>query len=426
MKRVLSILVISLITMGAIQKAKAIEPTIREHFPITAAALAPAESEWHAALAPQFFYWFNKPENVDKFLINYAGLAIGDKSYYHYFQYPELQRKLIKEEFERNYKKELSYEEIAQIIKTAEIRPLEKDFAKHYGVLRIADKLNSEGKREYQFVTRNPYQKGVPIGEKGGYVPEYNELGAYQGDWCFAPVSCANLTYSLIKFGEPDGPYKPKKADTVFLKETIVEKTVEKQPINYYFGDTSKPSATATATATCNTCPSTVKPAEENHSCAHTHSCTCSNTKKNDGLTTGKIILGTAVGTTIGTVAGNVITRVFFPQPPVILNGGGGVYSNGGWQTPPIVYGNGGQGGAWDSPTNTNGGTTTTGGGGGTYGNTWFQNVSGLWQNNLTGQTLAAGETPTSLTAKEATSKTTASTATAAQPVQTDPNAVSY
>lgn len=423
MKRVLSILAILLITVGPIQNAKAIDPTIYRHFPVTTAALAPAESEWHAALAPQFFYWFNKPENKGRFLITYAGLAIGDESYYHYFQYPELQRELIKEEFQRNYKKELSYEEIAQIIKTAEIRPLEKDFAKHYGVLRIADKLNSAGKRKWQFVTRDPYQKGVPIGEKNGYIPEYDELGAYQGDWCFAPVSCANLTYSLISFGEPDDGYKPKRVDSIVIEKPVFVPVPQPYPV---YIDTNKPAATATATATCNTCPPATPAPKPDESMGH-HHCdgTCKVTKK-DGKEWHEGALGKLVIATGGTVLGNWIWDKINPNRRVIVNNGGGVYSNGGWQTPPIVYGNTGQGqgGSWDTPTNTNGGTTPTGG---PYGNTWFRNPNGVFQNTLTGQTLAPGENPPPPNpAANGTATRTTATTTAAQPVQTDPNAVSY
>ncbi len=417
MKKILSALAFLAITLSAIHtKATTIDPTIRKHFPITTAALAPAESEWHAALAPQFFYWFNRPENVHKFLPTYAGLAIGDKAYYHYFQYPELQRELIKQEFQRNYKKELSYEEIADIIKTADIRPLEKDFAKHYGVLRIADKLNSAGKRPFQFVTRDRYQKDVPIEEKGGYVPKYDELGAYQGDWCFAPVSCANLTYSLISFGEPDGGYKPKKADTVFLKtETIIEK----QPIIYYVGDTSKPSATATATATCNTCPPATPAPKPDESVGHHHCDGKCKVIEKDGKVWHETLAGKIFLQTTTTVLGNVLTRVFFPQRQVVLNGGGVGFPNQ-WpgQTGPVVYGNDGQGGSADVPTNAPGGT---------WGNGWFTNANGVFQNSLTGQTLAPGETPENLTANTVpNTRTIATTVSTAQPVQTYSGQVSY
>lgn len=412
MKRVPFILVILLITVGAIQNAKAIDPTIRKHFPITAAILAPSESEWHAGIVPLYFEYFSNPLNKHTFKPTYAAYIRGDKRVYHYFSYAEAQRELIIKRIQLFWGPKTD-EEIARIIETAEIRKIPDGIENEFAFLRLK-------KGRWQSVPRTRYWEGRKL--EDGRVIKFDELGLYQGDFLIVSLSCVNLADPLKPFGEPDGPYKPEKRDTVWgFKETILKEIIAEKPI---YKDTSGVTQTNTQVVKIeieDKRQSGTTTEQQNH-----HHCdgSCKVTKK-DGKEWHDGALGKFAIATGGTILGNWIWDKINPNRRVIVNNGGGVYSNGGWQTPPIVYGNTGQGqgGSNDTPIITGGGTTTTGG----YPNTWFQNVSGLWQNRVTGQTLVAGETPENLipaTRTGTTTRTTTTTSTA-QPVTTAAGAIS-
>ena len=362
MKKVPFILAILLITVGAIQSAKAIDPTIRKHFPITAAVLAPAESEWHAGIVPGYFEHFSNPKNVNTFKPTYAAFIRGDKSVYHYFWYPEAQRELIKKRIQLIWGPKTD-EEIVQIIETAEIRKIPDGVENDFAFFRLKKDM-------WEAVTRERYWKGRKLDD--GRTIKFDELGLYQGQMLIVSLSCANLTYPLSPLGESDGPYK--KPDPVIVTKEIIREVPVEKLVYVPVPDTTRPSATAIATATCNTCPPAAAPAPkpddeviDNH-----HHCTgsCREIQRDRKVwheTGGGKVLIAVIGGAAGGWAYERATR----NRRVIVNGGGVGHPNT-WpgQTGP-VYGNTGQGqgGSWDTPVNT-GGTTT---GGTQYPNTWFR-----------------------------------------------------
>lgn len=336
-----------------------VDPTIKKYFPQTTFLLAgdnPKPSRWAAALVNPYFYQFNKPGMYTQARTLYAGLARGDAGSMLYFENPELQRTLMQRVFTKEYHRTLSFEEIATLIETSEIKRIPDDMESRFAVLRI----DREIPNGWEFCPRKPYRYQQPITHRNGFKPGEDEMGLWQGDLLIAPISCLNLALAIGTFDEPEELYKK---DTVYQDRIIEkEKIVVKKETDTVYGTVIK---------------------NENHNGSdNTNSCGCPNPnppaapaqpKKVWHETLGGKILVQTGTTVLGNWIYDKLNRRWGYQTP----GGGTIYDpswpNG--PTPPIVYGNnqGGSGAGNGSAPIPNDQTTPTIPTGGTHGNTWYK-----------------------------------------------------